>query len=100
MEESAIIAAAAASIFVMGAVAGFVEFVKRLFAKDWKAAIIIAGAGSIGAAAGHFLVDGLTLPTGLIAGLAASGYMTIGQKTGTGTGKEVEETPSDSEGVR
>lgn len=80
MEEVAV-----ASAFVTFAVAGFIELVTRLFKKDWEAAVKITGAAAIGAAAGYFVVDGLTVTTGLVAGLAASGIMNIVQRVGTGS---------------
>lgn len=73
------------SIFVIAAVAGFVELVKRLFAQDWRAAVIIAGSALIGVGAGFVGIDGLTWSTGLITGLAASGLITIAQSTAAKT---------------
>jgi hypothetical protein len=61
------------SVFVVAAVAGLVEFCKRVWAKDWEAATIILGAAIIGVVAGWFAIDGLTVMGGFIAGLAASG---------------------------
>lgn len=73
------------SIFVLGAVTAFVELVNRLFKKDLEAAIKIVGAGVIGTLAGLYAVDGLTLVDGLLAGLSASGLITVVQRVATGT---------------
>lgn len=70
------------SPFVIGAVVGFVQLVKSLFDRDYRSALIIAGSALIGGAAGAFSVDGLTIPTGLVAGLIASGAVTIAQAIG------------------
>lgn len=70
------------SIFVVVAVIGFMEFVKALFAREWQKATTIAGAIAIGAIAGYYAVDGLTLTTGVIAGLSASGTYRVGRLMG------------------
>ena len=62
---------------LLGMVAGVVELVKRLFAKDWKAAIIITGAGVAGALTALLL--SISPLIGAVVGLAASGYITIVQ---------------------
>lgn len=69
--------------FVAIAVAGFAELVKRAFDRDWRAAIIITGSTSIGALAGFFTIEGLTIVTGMIAGLAASGLVTVASRIGS-----------------
>lgn len=74
---------AAVSIFVTVAVAGATELVKALFDKEYRTAVIITVAALIGAVAGMFGIDGLTVPTGIVAGLAASGIVTIAQKFGS-----------------
>lgn len=56
------------------AVVGVVEFVKRLFAKDYQASAIILGASIVGALIGHSL--GITYLAGLIMGLQGSGFVT------------------------
>lgn len=63
---------------IIGSVAGVVELVKRLFAKDWKACIIILGAALTGGLASLALPE-ISLITGVVYGLAASGYVTIAQ---------------------
>lgn len=71
------------SLFVVTAVVGAVEFLRRLQLKDYFAAITIAVATAIGALAGAFAVDGLTITTGIIAGLGASGLVTVASKVNT-----------------
>ena len=76
---------AVSSLFVLTAVAGATELIKRLWDRDYRAATIIAVSALIGGLAGAFVIDGLTFATGLVAGLSASGLVTIGQKVGQGT---------------
>ena len=65
---------------LLGLVAGVVELIKRIFAKDWKAVAIIAGAGITGALVG--LAISINPLIGAVVGLAASGYITIAQNIG------------------
>lgn len=65
---------------LLGMVAGVVELIKRIFAKDWKAVAIIAGAGITGALVG--LAISINPLIGAVVGLAASGYITIVQNIG------------------
>ena len=67
------------ALLLIGAVTGFVELVKKLFDKDWKAAIIIFGAGIIGGLISLFPEMDFTFLTGIIGGLTASGVVTISQ---------------------
>lgn len=62
---------------LLGMVAGVVELIKRVFAKDWKAVAIIIGAGVAGALTGLLLT--ISPLIGAVVGLAASGYITIAQ---------------------
>lgn len=65
---------------LIGLVAGVVELIKRAFDKDWRAVAIILGAGITGGVASLLLpVD---LVAGIVAGLAASGYITLAQNIG------------------
>lgn len=82
MEATAL---AVTSVFVLTAVAGATELVKRLWAKDFEGTTIIALSGVIGALAGAFVIDGLTVANGIVAGLSASGLITTLQKIGEGT---------------
>ena len=68
--------------FIVGAVVGFVQLVKSLFDRDYRSAVIIAGAALIGAIAGYFSIEGLTVSTGIVAGLLASGAVTVAQALG------------------
>lgn len=71
---------ALATVVLTGLVAGGVELIKRLFAKDWETAIIIAVAAIIGGAGG--LAFGVNFLVGMVFGLATSGYITIAQHFG------------------
>lgn len=68
--------------FIVGAVVGFVQLVKSLFDRDYRSAVIIAGSAAIGGVAGFFAIEGLTVATGIVAGLLASGSVTIAQALG------------------
>jgi len=69
------------SVFLVTAVVGAVELLKRLQAQDYWAGLTIVVAAAIGVAAGVWgwggVPDG---ETGLILGLGASGLVTVGQK--------------------
>ncbi|WP_438979893.1 hypothetical protein [Polynucleobacter sp.] len=71
------------SLFVVTAVVGFVEVLRRAYMKDWFSVLTIIGATIIGLVAGYYKVEGLTLTTGLIAGLGASGLVTVASKVNT-----------------
>lgn len=68
------------ALLLVGCVAGAVEFVKALFDKNIRAAVIVFTAGLIGG------LLSLALPfdaiTGVVGGLAASGAITVGQNLG------------------
>lgn len=66
-----------ATVVLTGLVAGGVELLKRLFDKDWRAAITIIIAALIGGLGG--LVFGTNFLIGMVFGLASSGYITIAQ---------------------
>jgi hypothetical protein len=70
------------SLFITGAVIGFVQLVKSLFDKDYRSAVIIAGSAVIGGIVGYFGVDNLSIPTGILYGLAASGTITTAKYLG------------------
>lgn len=70
------------AILLVGAVAGFVELVKKLYEKDWKSAIIIFGAGLVGGLLSLFPEMSFSPLTGVIGGLTAAGIVTIGQNIG------------------
>ena len=71
-----------AAVLLMGAVMGFVELVKRVFDKDWRAVIIIIGSAVVGGLVSLFPEMSFSVLTGIIGGLAASGYITLGQNVG------------------
>ncbi len=65
---------------MLGMVAGVVECIKRVFKKDWRAVVIIVGAGATGALVAWPL--GVPILLGAVVGFAASGYITIAQNIG------------------
>ncbi len=67
------------ALLLVGAVAGAVELIKRIFAKDWKAVATIIAAGLVGGLLSLFPEISFTFLTGVVGGLAASGFITIGQ---------------------
>ena len=69
-------------IIGVGAVAGAVELVKRVFAKDWKAVVTIIAAGLVGGLLSLFPEMGVDFLTGVVGGLAVSGFITLGQNIG------------------
>lgn len=69
-----------ATVVLAGLVAGGTELIKRLFDKDWRAAVTIVVAAIIGGLGG--LVFGANFLVGMVFGLAASGYVTIAQNIG------------------
>lgn len=70
------------AVLLMGAVMGFVELVKRIFDRDWRAVAIIIGSGLVGGLTSLFPEMSFGFLTGVIGGLAASGYITLGQNVG------------------
>ena len=70
------------ALLLVGAVAGFVELVKKIFEKDWKSVITIIGAGLVGGLLSLFPEMPFSLLVGIVGGLAASGAITIGQNIG------------------
>lgn len=66
-------------------VTGATELVKQLFARNWKAAVIIAIAAIVGGIAGWMLFPVIGLAVGIALGLSASGLVTTVQKVGEGT---------------
>lgn len=68
------------TVILLGMVAGVIECIKRAFEKDWKAVVIILGAGAAGAVTAILLAINPLI--GAVVGLAASGYITIAQNVG------------------
>lgn len=69
-------------IIGVGAVAGAVELVKRVFERDWKAVVTIIVAGLVGGLISLFPEMNFDFLTGVVGGLAASGFITLGQNIG------------------
>ena len=68
------------ALILTGLVMGGAELVKRLFNKDWQAAVTIAASAIIGGIAGATL--GIMPIQGIAYGLAASGYIALAQNIG------------------
>lgn len=72
------------SAFIVLAVAGATEFLRRLQVKDYFASITIIVASVIGLLAGVFHAPGVADAwTGLIAGISASGLVTVASRVNT-----------------
>ena len=69
-----------AAAILTGLVAGVVELVKRVFDKDWRAAVTIVLAGLVGGLGALYM--GTDFLAGVVFGLAASGFITIAQNIG------------------
>lgn len=69
-----------AALLLVGFVMGFVELAKALFDKEWRKAIVIAVAGVAGGVVAPFI--GVSIITGIVGGLAASGVITLAQNLG------------------
>lgn len=70
----------AIAILLIGFVSGVVELIKRAFDKDFRACVIIFGAGAAGLVAGLLLE--VNIIEAVVAGFATSGYITIAQNIG------------------
>ena len=70
--------------FIVGAVIGFTQLVKSVFDRDYRSVVIIVGSALIGALAGIFSIEGISVPSGIVAGLAASGVVTLAVGVGSG----------------
>lgn len=72
------------SLFLVTAVVGSVEFLRRCQQRDLFAAATILVAAVIGALAGYFHAPGVSdVYTGIIMGLGASGFVTVAAKINT-----------------
>lgn len=67
-------------VLVTTMVIGLVEFVKALFDRDYRTAVIIVGSALVGAACGFAGIEGLTVATGIVIGLGASGVVSVAKK--------------------
>jgi hypothetical protein len=73
------------SVFIVTAVVAAVELLRRLKIQDWFAAATIVISALIGGAAGVFQLGGVTsIEAGLIAGLSASGLITVASRVSNG----------------
>lgn len=70
-------------ILVTAMVVGVVELIRRIEQKDWYAALTILASAVVGALCGVFSVEGITVVTGIVVGLAASGLVTVAKGIGT-----------------
>ena len=67
-------------VLITTMVVGLVEFVKRLWDRDYRGAIIILGAAVIGGLCGYFSVEVSGVVPGVVVGLGAAGVVTVAQK--------------------
>lgn len=67
------------SVLVTTLVIAVVELIRRVGEKDWKGVATIVCTAIVGALAGFFGLDSLTVESGLIAGLAAAGIVRVAQ---------------------
>lgn len=67
-------------VLVTGMVIGVVEFIKSLFDRNFRAACIIAASAFVGGLCGVFGVENVTVPLGIVVGLAASGVVTVAKR--------------------
>lgn len=68
------------AILLTGFVIGFVELAKALYDNEWRKAIVVAIAGIAGGICAPFI--GISIITGIVAGFAASGAITLVQNIG------------------
>lgn len=67
-------------LLLTGAVVGTVEFIRRVFEKDYEAAVIIAAAATVGGLYGFLGIDATSIAEGVVFGLAASGVVTVADR--------------------
>ena len=70
------------SIIVTAMVVGLVELLRRIKLSDWFAVATIIASALIGALCGYFGIEGLTIATGIVVGLAGSGLVTVATRVG------------------
>lgn len=68
------------SLFVTLVVVAIVQLIKYIREKAWDSVATIISAALVGGLAGYFGVDSLNVTSGIIAGLTASGLITVAQK--------------------
>lgn len=67
-------------LLLTGAVVGSVELIRRMFEKDYEAAVIIFVAALIGGIYGFMGIDATSIAEGIVVGLAASGLVTVASR--------------------
>lgn len=70
------------SIFVTTIVIAITQLIKFIREKAWDSVVTLVSAGVVGGVAGAFGIEGLTVVTGILAGLAAAGIVTVASKLG------------------
>jgi len=74
------------NVFIVTSVVAATEFLRRVHVTDWYGAITIVVAGLIGFVAGILGAPGVgDAWSGIVAGLGASGIVTVAQKINQGT---------------
>lgn len=68
------------ALLLTGFVIGFVELAKALYDREWRRAIVVGIAGLAGGIAAPLI--GISIITGVVAGFAASGAVTLVQNMG------------------
>lgn len=68
------------ALLLTGFVIGFVELAKALYDREWRRAIVVGIAGLAGGIAAPLV--GISIITGVVAGFAASGAVTLVQNIG------------------
>lgn len=69
--------------FIVLTVAALVELGRRANARDWNAVVTIIGAALVGGLAGALNLAGVpSIEAGVVAGLTASGLVTVASKVG------------------
>jgi uncharacterized membrane-anchored protein YjiN (DUF445 family) len=70
------------SLFVTSVVIAIVQIIKFVKDKAWDSVVTIISAMIVGALAGFFGIEGLTIPMGILIGLSAVGVVTVAQGIG------------------
>jgi hypothetical protein len=76
--------------FIVGAVIGFTQLVKSAFDRDYRTVVIITGSALIGGLAGVLRIEGIDIASGIVAGLTASGVVTLAVGIGSGRVSKVD----------
>lgn len=70
-------------VLVTAMVIGVVELIRRVQKQEWYAVLTILASAGVGALCGVFAVEGITVATGIVVGLGASGVVTVSNAIGT-----------------